>query len=354
MQDQNRIATQKALGVACLAMTRNKRIVLFVAGGLGLVLLSLFAFAYYDFTHNFRIALSPQQVYDAQIALNGAMAEAIFNGHQKAEVVPASELNGKSGLDALFASPPTSNKGEGLIAAYQKDPQKFKRYAEMLDTAMNAKQVGDVALKQNISQLPAISETLQIEAKLKVDAWGSPFCIIPFGEKVAIVSGGPSHLSCDNLPMSKEQIAESNRNLYAAANDVVVVIAQPTAASPTVQEKTNQSSQGFTGYPPSLYMRPFLACASEAPCSQTDQFHIDQVPTGCCVLLVTNGDGRGTDEVRTYELFLNGERVVRTDHSRTVQAAVKLRPNNTLNVTLNGGPHSKIFVLLAYDPSQSK
>jgi hypothetical protein len=216
------------------------------------------------------------------------------------------------------------------------------------------KQVGDVVLKQDISQLPATSASLPMEAKVKVDAWGSPFCIIPLGEKVAVVSGGPSHLSCDNLPMSKEQIAKSNRNLYAEANDVVVVIAQPTAASPTAQEKTNQSSQGFTGYPPSVYMRPFLACASEAPCSQTDEFHFDQVPTGCCVLVVTNGDGRGTDEVRTYELFLNGERVVPTDHSRTAQAAVKLRPSNTLKVTLNGDPHSKIFVLLAYEPRQSK
>lgn len=191
-----------------------------------MLLLSLVAFAYYDFTHNFRIALSPQQVAETQIALKGAMAEAIFNGEQKSEVVPASELKGKSGLDALFASTPRSNKGEGLIAAYQKDPQKFKRYAEMLDTAMNAKQVGDVVLKRNISQLPATSETLQMEPHLKVDAWGSPFCIIPFGEKVAIVSGGPSHLPCDNLPMSKEQIAKSNKNLYAGANDVVVVIAQ--------------------------------------------------------------------------------------------------------------------------------
>lgn len=217
---------QRLLGVAFLAMTKNKRIVLSVAGGLGLLLLCLVAFAYYDFTHNFHIALSPQQISDAQIALKGAMAEAIFNGQEKAEVVPAADLKGKTGLDALFAATPTSTKGEGLIAAYQKDPQKFKRFADMLDTAMNAKQVGDVVLKQNISQLPVTSESLQMEPKLKVDAWGSPFCIIPVGEKVAIVSGGPSHLSCDNLPMSKEQIAKCNRNLYAGANDVVVVIAQ--------------------------------------------------------------------------------------------------------------------------------
>jgi hypothetical protein len=212
-------------------MTKQKKIVFSVAAGIALLLLCLVAFAYYDFTHNFRIAfriaLSPQQVPDARIALKGAMAEAIFEGGQrKAEIVPATELKGKVGLDALLASTPTSNKGEGLIAAYQKDPQKFKRYAEMFDTAMNAKQVSDVVLKQNISQLPATSDSLQMEPKVKVDAWGSSFCIIPAGEKVAIVSGGPSHLPCDNLPVSKDQIANFKRNLYAGANDVVVVIAQ--------------------------------------------------------------------------------------------------------------------------------
>ncbi len=94
----------------------------------------------------------------------------------------------------------------------------------MLDTAMNAKQVGDVLLRQAASQTPQTSEPLIMDAKLKVDAWGNPFCIIPAGEKVAIVSGGPSHLSCDALPLKAQQISNSNRSLYAVASDVVVVI----------------------------------------------------------------------------------------------------------------------------------
>jgi hypothetical protein len=126
------------------------------------------------------------------------------------------------------------------------------------------------------------------------------------------------------------------------------------AAPITAQEKAEQQLQGFTGYPPSVYMHPFLACVSDAPCAQTDKFHLDQVPKGCCVLIVTNGDGQGTDEVRRYEVFLNGERVVLTDHSRGAHADVKLRATNTLKVVLSGAPHSKVFVLLAYDPRRSK
>jgi hypothetical protein len=206
-------------------MTSRTKIALFVGGGLLTVLTGLGLFEYYNFTHNF-LKFTPQQIVDMQTALKGAMGEAIFSGQQlKAEVVPAEQLKGKSGLDALFASTPASNKGEGLIVAYQKDPQKFKRYADMLDTAMNAKKVGDSVLREGGSHPPRTSAALAMEANLKVDAWGNPFCIIPMGEKLAVVSGGPSGLSCDVLPLTPEQIAKSGRSLYAGPSDVVVVVA---------------------------------------------------------------------------------------------------------------------------------
>ena len=136
---------------------------------------------------------------------------------------------------------------------------------------------------------------------------------------------------------------------------VVAFLCACITAPIAAQEKAKQPMQGSTGYPPSVYMRPFLACVSDTPCAQTDKFHLDQVPTGCCVLIVTNGDGQGTDEVRSYEVFLNGERVAPTDHSRSVQAVVKLQATNTLTVVLSGAPHSKVFVLFAYDdPRRSK
>jgi len=137
------------------------------------------------------------------------------------------QLEGKTGLDALLAPSPGGIKGEGLIKEYRENPQKFKRYAEMLDTAMNAKQVGDVLLRHPASRLPQTSESLAMEANLKVDAWGSPFCIIPVGARVAVVSSGPTRLSCNALPLTTEQIANSNRDMYAGPSGVVVVIAPP-------------------------------------------------------------------------------------------------------------------------------
>lgn len=198
-----------------------------VVAVLGSMLIGAVLSAYYDFTHKFRFPLTSEQVSDAQIALKGALGEAIFNG-QHGEVIPDTQLEGKTGLDALLA--PAPGGGEGLIKAYQENPQKFKRYAEMLDTAMNAKKVGEVLLQQTASRPPRTSESLPMETNLRVDAWGSPFCIIPVGARVAVVSGGPARLSCDALPLTAAQIAGSHRNIYAGPSGIVVVIAAPQDA----------------------------------------------------------------------------------------------------------------------------
>jgi hypothetical protein len=207
----------------------KKKIAMLVVAVLGSMLIGAVLFAYYDFTHNFRFPFTSEQVSDAQIAFKGALGEAIFNG-QHGEVIPDAQLEGKTGLDALLAPAPGSGKGEGLIKAYQENPQKFKRYAEMLDTAMNAKKVGEVLLQQTASRPPRTSESLAMEANLRVDAWGSPFCIIPVGARVAVVSGGPARLSCDALPLTAAQIAGSHRNIYAGPSGIVVVIAAPQDA----------------------------------------------------------------------------------------------------------------------------
>ena len=119
------------------------------------------------------------------------------------------------------------------------------------------------------------------------------------------------------------------------------------------QEATVAHPQQYTGYPPSVYMQFFLACSSDKPCTRTDNFRVDSVPNGCCILTVTNGDGRGTGEARSYEVFLNGKRVVPVDHSRNAQAQVKVLRSNTLKVILTGEPFSKVYVLIAYDPRKS-
>jgi hypothetical protein len=112
--------------------------------------------------------------------------------------------------------------------------------------------------------------------------------------------------------------------------------------------------QTITGYPPAVYMKFFLACPGGRPCTRTEDFRVDPVPKGCCMLTITNGDGRGTDEVRSYEVFLNAQRVLLHGQARNAQAAVKILQDNTLKVVLIGEPHSKVFILIAYNPRESK
>ena len=209
-----------SLGVPS-TVVRNKKIVF--GAGLLVLLAGFVILAYRSFTHDF-LRFTPQQAADIEIALKGSMGEAIFTG-QLFEPGPATESKGKEGLDALFAAAPADHKSAGLIGEYRKDPQKFKHYAEMMDTAINAEHVYEALVRQDLLKVPPTSESLVLEAKFKVDAWGRPFCIIPTTERVGVVSGGPSHLSCDSLPVTTAQIAKSNRVLYAGPSDVVVFVA---------------------------------------------------------------------------------------------------------------------------------
>ena len=81
----------------------KKKIAMLVAVGLGSLLVGVAVFAYYDFTHNVHFTFTSEQLSDAQIALKGAMGEAIFSGQRSSEAVPAVNVEGKNGLDALLA-----------------------------------------------------------------------------------------------------------------------------------------------------------------------------------------------------------------------------------------------------------
>jgi hypothetical protein len=110
----------------------------------------------------------------------------------------------------------------------------------------------------------------------------------------------------------------------------------------------------FTAYPPSVYLQFFQACSPDQPCTRSDNFRVDPLPKGCCTLLLTNGDGRGNDEVQNYKVFLNGKSVLASDQSPNGEATVNVQTSNKIEVVLTGKPTAKVFVLLAYDPRTSK
>jgi hypothetical protein len=91
-------------------------------------------------------------------------------------------------------------------------------------------------------------------------------------------------------------------------------------------------AQAFTFYPPSVYMNFFLACSPDKSCTRAGEFAVDPVPKGCCILTVTNGDGRGTDEVSSYEVSLNGERLLPANQERSARIAAKILRHNDIKV----------------------
>ena len=61
-----------------------------------------------------------------------------------------------------------------------------------------------------------------------------------------------------------------------------------------------------------------------------------------------------TAKICSFEVFLNGKSVVSSDHSPSAQATVAVQMSNNIKVILTGEPSSKVLVLIAYDPRQSK
>jgi hypothetical protein len=164
-----------------------------------------------------RIDVRPEQLSDAAIALKGSMGQAMFDGSVEARTIPG------TGLDAVL-QPAASPNSEGVLSAYKKNPEAFHRYARMFDTALSAQQVGKAVLRLTPARLPHDSSHLDMESASTLDAWGEPFCIVPLRGRVAIVSGGPSKKTCAALPLTRDQIAQSNRKVFAGPDDVVVVI----------------------------------------------------------------------------------------------------------------------------------
>ena len=108
----------------------------------------------------------------------------------------------------------------------------------------------------------------------------------------------------------------------------------------------------FTFYPPSVYSQFFTACPPKKACVHTEKFPLNSIPDTCCILVVTNGDGRGSNQVASYQLFVNGKRLL-PNKTGDSQIFVKLKNENSIKVVMLGAPFSKIFVSFTYDPAQS-
>jgi hypothetical protein len=134
-----------------------------------------------------------------------------------------------SSLAAVAASPlPSPADRQRLIQAYRQDPGTFKRYAATFDTATNGLMVGRWLLSLHVTNPPPDSTSLQFPKQMRVDAWGRPLCILPLANSsLAVISGGPSHIPCNALPITTAQLQDASREIFEGPNGIVVTITRP-------------------------------------------------------------------------------------------------------------------------------
>lgn len=197
------------------AMFRRKKLAL-ALGGVLFLAAGCAGFLWYEATH-LRIGIKPEQLAEAEVALKGSLGMAIFKGSVAGASIPG------AGPGPLLHGP-ASPSNKGLIEDYKKNPEEYRRYAGMLDTALDAKEVGRALLRLSPGLLPADSSRLDMQSPSARDAWGDPFCIVPLSGRIAVVSGGPSKISCTALPLTRGEIAQSRRSIFAGPKDIIVVI----------------------------------------------------------------------------------------------------------------------------------
>jgi|GraSoiStandDraft_5_1057265.scaffolds.fasta_scaffold146829_1 hypothetical protein len=194
-------------------------VVLVAAVIMGLVVYSLHSFARTPI-------VTKLQMDDIETAVKGVAGELMFG-----EVNPTSvqTLEGK-GLDALFAAQKQPPQGAGLIADYQRNPERFRHYAQLFDAAVTAMHIANaVQVDQSAYVLPMSSSDLPLQSSEKLDSWSHPYCVSSFKNALVVVSGGPqaSTFSCAVQHLTKQQLANATRKVFQTAQGEVVLVLKP-------------------------------------------------------------------------------------------------------------------------------
>ena len=209
---------------------KNKRLFIWLGTTVVLVAAVIMGLVVYSFRSFARTPIfSKAQMEDIETAMKGTAGAVMFGG-VTATNVQTSETKGK-GLDALFAAQTKAPQGEGLITAYQRNPEWFRHYAQLFDTAATAMHVADaVHADQSAYVLPMSSSDLPLQSSEKLDSWSHPYCVNSFKNALVVVSGGPtaSTFSCGAQRLTKQQVANATRKVFQTAQGEVVLVLKPT------------------------------------------------------------------------------------------------------------------------------
>jgi len=199
-----------------------KRRLITIGACLVLIGVAIAGWIYDSVTHfSLPITSSPAQFEDMQIALKGSLGEAIFGDAVRQQPI----FTNGTGLDALLAASGTT-QADGLISAYQKDPAKFKRYAQLFDAAFNARRIGKL-INTNRSKysLPLSTAAVQLDGQ-QFDPWGHPYCVAATKDGVAVISAGPTGVpvECTRQAIPVKEIAAATRSVFQTQQGRVIVL----------------------------------------------------------------------------------------------------------------------------------
>jgi hypothetical protein len=189
----------------------------------------LYLWVDYSLRRSFRLALGPQfgaDVEDMVVATKGLMFEFYFDQ--------------KSYLSALANAKAHSDKINQVLAAYRSDPEKYKKYAKLADTILNASHVGDELLKTRPpARLPRTSDGLSsMRLDLRRDPWGHPFCIVSTDKLILVVSLGPeahSPFSCQRLHLNND-LRKSERRIFQTPSGELVLKIDRGTTTPSLSQ----------------------------------------------------------------------------------------------------------------------
>jgi len=168
---------------------------------------------------------------DLDVAFKGAAGETMFRVNEGKGI--ASEP-GAGGLDQLLAPAKDGTAGDGILTAYERDPEKYKRYANLFDTATNALKIGQLVQRNPATyEYPLNSVKIHLPPAESLDAWHHPYCLEQYDSGVAVVSGGPAveSFDCKQQKTTPAEINGAGRPIFVSSTGEVVVIVKEALGS---------------------------------------------------------------------------------------------------------------------------
>jgi hypothetical protein len=115
-----------------------------------------------------------------------------------------------------------------VLETFKRDPDKFRRYAEMVDTATRAKQLAAFLETRTFVNPVESTAISNLPADLTRDSWNNPYCIFQISNGLAVVSGvvrGKAG-TCKLSSKRTTEFAQVKRAVYQSEAGEVVVISR--------------------------------------------------------------------------------------------------------------------------------